>query len=131
MDRTLALFGTSEYNIIDAKSAVIERGTLVDIGRIRKLVLDGKYLFYTHALTEAKKDGIAPEDAVRAILTGDVIEEYPDRQRVLVFAMLPHQIPLHVVCDYSQTDVLLIVTVYVPDDRLWINLRVRRKGKRK
>lgn len=94
-------------------------------------MLDGKHLFYTHALTEAKKGGIAPEDAVHAILTGDIIEEYPNRQRALIFAMLPHQIPLHVVCDYSQADVLLIVTVYVPDDRLWINLRVRRKGERK
>ncbi len=103
----------------------------MDLGRIRKLVFDGKYLFYTHALTEAKKDGITPEDAVHTILAGNVIEEYPDRQRILIFAMLPHKIPLHVVCDYSPADVLLIVTVYIPDDRLWINLRVRRKEKRK
>jgi hypothetical protein len=78
-----------------------------------------------------KKDGVAPEDAVYTILTGEVIEEYPERQRVLVFAMLPHKIPLHVVCDCSQSNVLLIVTVYVPDDREWIAFRVRRRGKRK
>ena len=79
------------------------------------------------ALTEAKKDGVAPEDAVRAILTGEIIEEYPGRQRVLVFAVLPHETPLHVVCDYSQVDVLLIVTIYIPDDRVWIRSRVRRE----
>jgi hypothetical protein len=98
---------------------------------VRRLVLDGKYFFYTHALTEAKKDGIIPEDAVHAILTGEVIEEYSDRQRVLVFAMLPDEVPLHVVCDYSQANVLLIVTVYIPDDRQWIGFRVRRKRKHK
>jgi hypothetical protein len=103
----------------------------VDLNDVRRLVLEGKYFFYTHALTEAKKDGIAPEDAVHAILTGKVIEEYPDRQRVLVFAMLPDKVPLHVVCDYSQANVLLIVTVYIPDDRQWIGFEVRRKGKRK
>lgn len=103
----------------------------LDLNEIRKLVIDGKYFFYTHALTEAKKDGIIPEDVVYAILNGEVIEEYPDRQRILVFAMLPHRLPLHVVCDYSQANVVLIPTVYIPDDRLWIGFRVRRKGKRK
>jgi len=103
----------------------------VNTGEIRRLVLDGKYYFYTHALTEAKKDGITPEDIIYTILTGEVIEEYPERQRVLVFAMLPHQIPLHVVCDCSQADVLLIPTVYIPDNRLWVGFRVRSKGKRK
>ena len=102
----------------------------MDLGGIRKLIFEGKYFFYTHALTEAKKDGVTPEDAVHAILTGEVIEEYFDRQRVLVFAMLPQKIPLHVVCDYSQVDVLLIVTVYIPDDRQWVGFRVRRKEKR-
>jgi hypothetical protein len=103
----------------------------VDLNEVRKLVLEGRYFFYTHALIEAKKDGVAPEDAVHAILTGEVIEEYPDRQRVLILAMLPDQVPLHVVCDHSQVNVLLIVTVYIPDDRQWVGFRVRRKEKRK
>jgi hypothetical protein len=45
--------------------------------------------------------------------------------------MLPHRIPLHVVCDYSQINVVLIPTVYIPDDKLWVGFRVRKKGKRK
>jgi len=102
---------------------------MVDLDEIRRLVLEGKYFFYTHALTEAKKDGIVPEDAVHAILTGEAIEEYPDRQRVLVFAMLPDNVPLHVVYDYSQPNVILIVTIYIPDDKHWIGFKVRRKVK--
>lgn len=105
--------------------------TAVDLDGIRRLVLDGEYFFYTHALTEAKKDGVAPEDVVHAILTGEVIEEYPDRQRVLVFAMITNKVPLHVVCDYSQGNVLLIVTVYIPDDRQWVGSRMRREGRHK
>jgi hypothetical protein len=113
-------------------SGVIFVGTIaVDLDGMRGLVLEGKYFFYAHALTEAKKDGIIPEDAVHVILTGEVIEEYPDRQRSLIFAMLPNEMPLHVICDYSQANVLLIVTVYIPDDRLWFGFKVRRKGKRK
>ena len=98
----------------------------MNIDRFRRLVLDGKYFFYAHALTEAKKDGITPEDAVHAILTGEVIEEYLDRQRVLIFATISQNIPLHVVCDHSQENVLLIVTVYIPDNRLWIGFKIRR-----
>ena len=89
----------------------------MDLEEIRRYVLEGKYFFYTNALIEAKKDGVAPEDAVYVILNGDVIEKYPERARCLVFAMLPDNVPLHVVCDYSQGSVLLIVTVYIPDDR--------------
>ncbi len=89
----------------------------MNLNEVRRLVLEGKYFFYIHALTEAKKDGVTPEDAVHAILTGEVIEEYSDRQRCLVFAVLPDKVPLHVVCDYSQANMLLIVTIYIPDDR--------------
>lgn len=48
--------------------------TSVKLDEMRRLMLEEKYFFYAHALTEAKKDGIEPEDAVRAILTGEVIE---------------------------------------------------------
>jgi hypothetical protein len=96
---------------------VLAEVTTVNLNEVRRLVLEGKYFFYIHALTEAKKDGVTPEDAVHAILTGEVIEEYSDRQRCLVFAVLPDKVPLHVVCDYSQANMLLIVTIYIPDDR--------------
>lgn len=54
-----------------------------------------------------------------------------ERERLLVFAMLPQDVPLHVVCDHSQADVLLIVTVYIPDDRMWVGYRTRRERKQK
>ena len=101
----------------------------VDLAEIRRYVIEGRYFFYTHALIEAKKDGVTPEDAVYVILNGDVIEEYPERARCLVFSMLPDDTPLHVVCDYSQGNVLLIVTVYIPDDREWISFQIRKRDR--
>jgi len=103
----------------------------MDLDQIRRLVLEGRHFFYTHALVEAKKDGVAPEDVVHTILAGEIIEEYPDRERCLVFAMLHQDVPLHVVCDYSQPGVLLIVTAYIPDDGEWIRYRVRKTGRRR
>jgi len=96
------------------------------IERIRALVRDGQYFFYAHALTEAKKDDVAPEDIVYVILTGEVIEEYPERQRLLIYGEMTNRLPLHVVCDTSAGDLVIIPTVYIPDDRLWVHYRRRR-----
>ena len=100
----------------------------MDIETIRRLIREGHYFFYEHALTEAKKDGVTPEDAVYVVLNGEIVEEYPERKRLLVSGILPINIPLHVVCDYSNDDLILIPTVYIPSRRRWASSR-RRKTK--
>jgi hypothetical protein len=103
----------------------------LDIETIRRLVREGKYYFYVHALTEAKKDGVTPEDAVQVILIGEIIEEYSKRSRVLVYGMMSVQIPLHVVCDYSNDELILIPTVYIPSRRRWaFSQRRKTKGEK-
>jgi len=59
----------------------------LDIETIRRLVREGNYYFYAHALTEAKKDGVTPEDAVHVILIGRIIEEYAERNAVAGFPL--------------------------------------------
>jgi len=56
-----------------------------DIGLVREYVETERYEFYRHALTEAKKDGVEPEDVVYVLLTGKIIEEYPERERLLIY----------------------------------------------
>jgi hypothetical protein len=96
--------------------------------QIQKLVKEGKYFYYTHALTEAKKDGVEPEDVITVILHGEIIEEYEDRKRLLVFGHMAGGLPLHVVCDYSNPDVVIVPTVYIPDRREWIKFRIRKSA---
>ncbi|MDP2934096.1 MAG: DUF4258 domain-containing protein [bacterium] len=98
----------------------------MDIETIRRLIREGKYYFYAHALSEAKKDGMTPEDAVHVVLIGEIIEEYPERQRVLVYGMMSVQIPLHVVCDYSNDELILIPTIYIPSRRRWVSSQRRK-----
>ena len=86
----------------------------MDLEQIRQLVREGKYFYYTHALLEAKKDGVEPEDIVTVILTGEIIEEYPDRKRLLIYGRMANRLPLHVVCDHSTANLVIIPTVYVP-----------------
>ena len=72
-----------------------------DIHQVREYVAAGRYEYYLHALTEARKDGVEPEDIVHVMLTGRVIEEYPERARLLIYGEMPNQLPLHVVCDFA------------------------------
>ena len=97
------------------------------LNRIRNFIKKESYYFYSHCLIEAKKDGIEPEDILYCLLTGKIIEQYSERNRVLVYAMLNNGIPLHVVGDLSQEDVLMIVTCYIPDDKEWINYQKRKR----
>jgi hypothetical protein len=104
---------------------------MISLEQLQNLVKEGQYFFYTHALTEAKKDGVEPEDVVTAILTGKVIEEYDDRGRLLIYGMMTNQIPLHVVCDCSNEDTVIIITTYIPDRQKWVRSRIRKNKPRK
>ena len=102
---------------------------IFDIEQARQMVREGKYIFYKHAIIEAKKDGVRPDEVVYSILTGKIIEEYPERNRFLVYGTIYNNIPLHIVCDVSVPDILFIVTVYIPDSLEWINFQTRKVKK--
>ena len=85
----------------------------------------------THALVEAGKDGIMPEDIEAVLSSGKIIEEYPERYRCLVYGTIENNIPVHVLCEYydylldSRADIV-VVTVYVPDPDEWIAGQIRK-----
>lgn len=105
---------------------------LITIEKIRKFVQNEEYEFYAHSITEGKKDGVEPEDIIYVLLTGKIIEQYPERQRVLVSGKMTNGLPLHVVCNYFDPYMLYIVTVYIPSDEEWYRTYQERKkgGKR-
>ena len=105
-----------EVIIVEKKNREGEKTALISIEDIRDFVQSENYEFYSHAITEAKKDGVEPEDAVYVLLTGKIIERYPKRRRVLVYGTMVNGLPLHVVCDYSDKDIMYIPTVYIPSD---------------
>jgi hypothetical protein len=99
----------------------------MDVAHIREMFREGRFNLYFHAFQEALKDGITGDDILYVIEHGEVIEEYSDRERCLIFAVVRSDIPLHVVVDYSCRDELQVVTVYVPDRCEWIAYRRRRR----
>jgi hypothetical protein len=83
---------------------------------------------------EARKDGIEP-NAVEKLewiaINGDVIEEYIDRERILIYGnLVDDNLPVHIIVDISFLEEPVIVTSYVPDSRYWIKYKIRKKAKR-
>lgn len=72
-----------------------------DIEFIREKFRKGEYAVSDHAITEARKDGIEPNTVKKlewAAINGKVIEEYPERDRTLIYAELEQdKLPVHVI----------------------------------
>jgi len=98
---------------------------------IQQLFLADEYAVSDHAIMEARKDGIEPntvEKLTWVAINGKVIEQYPDRKRLLVYAELESdRLPVHIVIDHSCSIEPVIVTSYVPDNKHWIKYQIRKK----
>jgi len=79
-----------------------------------------------HALREAHKEGLHARDVFYAVFNGELLEHYPDRRRVLIIGPIAEaDVKLHVVCDYTDAEEIVAITVYVPDRPTWVNDVVR------
>ena len=106
----------------------------MDIKEIHRRVNKGFYLIKRDAILHAVKEAFARQDIVDAIMSGQVIEEYPDRNRVLICgktALSPQvTIYLHVLCEYGDPVYIEIITAYIPDERIWESPPLYRRKRR-
>ncbi len=97
---------------------------------IREQFRCGAYAVSDHAVTEARKDGVAPRTVWLlewVAIHGKVIEEYSERERILVYAEEPDNLlPVHIVIEYSCVEEPVSVTAYMPDSRYWIKDQIRK-----
>ena len=111
-----------------------EQAQPMDMDRIRALVRSGAYLIKRDAILHAIKEGFNRDDMVAAILCGQIIEEYPERERVLICGptsvSLAAVIYLHVVCEYSDPNYVQFVSAYIPDELSWEWPPFRRRRRR-
>ena len=99
---------------------------------MREQVSAGEYSLRPHAIQHAAKEGFNFSDILHVVLTGEIIERYPDRNRCLFYADIVVErisLPLHVVCEFNpKIDMVVdIVTAYVPTAEEWISPRRRRR----
>lgn len=107
----------------------------MDIHDIRERVREGNYLIKNHAIQHALKEGFTRTHIVEAILSGKIIESYPDEQRALICGRTTMSksftIYLHVVCEYVDPVYLECVTAYIPDEELWEDPPFKRRTRRR
>jgi hypothetical protein len=75
-----------------------------------------------HALYEAHKESLRAKDIFHAIFNGEILEHYPRRRRVLIVGPSARfDLQIHVVCQYTNRDEIVAITVYVPDRPRWMS----------
>ena len=98
----------------------------MDIGRIHQAIQKEVY-FREHAIQKLVERNIAEKEVVEAIESGEIIEEYPvDKYgpTCLIFGLTESRRPLHVLVSYSVP--IWVVTAYEPDERQWLDHKIRR-----
>lgn len=101
------------------------------IEEIRAGIAEGRFEVSVHASDQSFARGIAMWDIVDALVTGEVIEDYPDDKygpSCLILGTTLLGRPLHVHCSHPSRPLLKIITVYERDPNRWIELR-HRKGR--
>ena len=108
-----------------------DRGWTLDLEVIRSQVQDGNYAVRSHAMQHAVKEGFSVKDMVHVVVHGVLVEEYPQRQRGLLYADVSVDeliVPLHVVCEHRGPEsVVDFVTAYIPAEEEWETPTRRRR----
>lgn len=92
-----------------------------------------KILYTKHARDEMEIEElgeIKDKEIFEAIINGRIIENYPDDEpypSCLIYGRTLKNRPLHIVCAYSEeSDIVIIITVYHPDNNRWIDYERRK-----
>ena len=83
-----------------------------------------------HAYEEAQTDSLLFDEILNNMLQGEIIEEYPKDKpypSCLIFGETFNQEPIHCVWGYNpENQWAVLITVYRPDPKFWINWKKRR-----
>ena|SRR2546428_6184799 len=100
----------------------------LDITALRKALAEDRYLITTHAKQRMGQRKISDQDMKHVVITGDVIENYPQSQPLPKALFMAHVggEPLYVSCAFDGK-YAHIVTVHWYDPNVWIDPWTRRK----
>ena len=100
------------------------------LSSIRRNIRSGRYRVRLHAVRHMIEEGF-DEMQLKAVILGRsrILENYAEDQRCLVVGKLTRDRFLHVVCDYSKSDCIDLITAYVPQ-RPWWETPIRRARKK-
>jgi hypothetical protein len=91
----------------------------MDIIEIQAKCNDENIAITQHLMSRMRERNIRYDDVIAAVMSGEVIEDYPDAHpfpACLILGVAPY--PLHVVCGLGNGK-LFIITAYRPDTGKW------------
>ncbi len=103
------------------------------LGKIQRCFRNNKVLYTRHAKREMETEEfgeILEREIFEAVQNGEALEEYHDDEpypSVLIHGKTKKDRPVHIICAYSEEDdLVIVVTVYQPDVKKWIDYRKRK-----
>ena len=104
------------------------------LSKIKQLVLAGRYRVRIHAVRHMIEEGFSEKDVIKALVEDSrIIEMYEEDERCLILGNFlwnrGKKSPLHVVCDYSNPNIIDLITAYVPQMPWWTSPTKRGKKK--
>jgi len=100
------------------------------IDLIRTKLASGLFEFSKHAVDQSIRRNISVGELLESVENGTIIEDYPDDKygpSCLLLGFTKTTRPIHVQCTHATRELVKIVTLYEPDEDLWIDFRTRRQ----
>ncbi len=101
----------------------------MEISHIVDAIQSGRIRITDHADEEAQNDRLSYEEIFFSVFTGEIIENYLQDKpypSCLVYGRTFKDEPVHSVWAYNEETLwAVLITVYRPDHRRWINWRER------
>ena len=119
-------FGMMDKTLyVEAKRKVTD----MNIENIIDAIRASRIRITDHADEEAVNDGLQFDEIYFSVMHGDVIEDYPDDKpysSCLVFGKNFKGEPIHSVWAYNEENQwTVLITVYRPNPKSWVNWKVR------
>jgi hypothetical protein len=107
----------------------MDRSIRKAIVQIRRQIQAGQFEFSRHAFLRAVERNISEQEIRAAGAMAEIIEEYPGDKyspSALLLGFTQNGRPLHFQVSLDEADLTKIITLYEPDEMLWIEFRKRR-----
>ena len=102
----------------------------ISLEEIVDAIRQNRDTYHDHADEEAQADHLSFDEILVSVFGGQIIEDYPDDKpypSCLVFGETFSRDPIHSVWAYNQENRwAVLITVYRPDPRRWIEWRTRK-----
>jgi len=92
-----------------------------ELKTVQNAVKNGLYFFTQHASIEAIAEDIKEDDVKEAVLSSQIVENYPDHRRgacCLLSGSTKEKRTIHIVCTTKKPTA--IITVYEPKPPKWV-----------